>query len=68
MDDPLGGAQGTTRKNSPVAGFVRQLDAFTERGEQHGMITDDVAAPQCVNPDFCWRALADNALAAVAQR
>lgn len=64
-ENPLGGAEGAVGKSVSAAGFVGEFEAFSESGEQNGMIADDVAAAQGVHADFVFGSGADDSLAAV---
>src|SRR5262245_49748997 len=43
---PQGGFNGAAGEDAPVRRAVRQLDTLAVRGEDHGVLTDDVAAAQ----------------------
>ena len=68
MDDPFRGAQGAVRERVAVVGAVRDLDAFSGSGIEHGMVAHDVTGPHALDADFVFRALPHEAVTRVDSR
>lgn len=68
MDDPFRGAQGTVRERVAIVGAVRDLDAFSGSGIEHGMVAHDVTGSDSLDADFVVRAFPDEAVTRVDPR
>lgn len=65
MDDPFRGAQGAVRERVAVVGAVRDLDAFSGSGIEHGMVAHDVSGPHGLYADFVLCAFPDEAVTSI---
>lgn len=63
---PAGGTDGTVGEGVAAAGFVSELYALADVGEDDGVIADDIATADGVDADLGLRAGSDIAKAAVA--
>ena len=64
-DDPPRRAQGAGSEGLAAGSFVRQFEPFALAGEDHGVISDNIAAANRVNPNLGVRPLADHSRAAM---
>ena len=66
VGEPAGGADGTVGEGVAAAGFVGELDALADVGEDDGVVADDIAAADGVDADLGFGAGSDITEAAVA--
>ena len=50
--DPVSGTEGAPGKGLSTGSLVTQFKAFSRPGKKNGVFPDDVAAPNCVDPDL----------------
>src|SRR5581483_4925410 len=62
---PFCSANSPARECLTTRRCVRQFHALALRGKNHRVITDDIAASNCVHADLRARAFADNAMPAM---
>src|SRR3954452_13896317 len=58
------GAECAAREDCAVFGAMRELEPLARAGENHAVIADDAAAPQCLKADIALAAGAGMAVAA----
>src|SRR5512139_1870585 len=63
VGQPQSSADGAAGEAVAALGAVAELEALADAGEDHGVVTDDVAAAQGDDADLLVGALADDALA-----